>query len=76
VRPEGLGKFERIHLIGKRSRDFPACSIVPQPLRYFVPPSPFESTFKNLIFARVMEVGKIVGWGFISVVGMSNLSKF
>jgi hypothetical protein len=31
VRPEGLGKFEKIHLIGTRSRDLPACSIVPQP---------------------------------------------
>jgi hypothetical protein len=25
VRPEGLGKFEKIHLIGTRSRDLPAC---------------------------------------------------
>jgi hypothetical protein len=39
VRPEGLGKFEKIHLIGTWSRDRPACSIVPQPLRYRVPPS-------------------------------------
>jgi hypothetical protein len=38
VRPEGLGKSEKLHLIGKRSRDLPACSIVPQPLRYRVPP--------------------------------------
>jgi hypothetical protein len=37
VRSEGLGKFEKIHLIGTRSRDLPACSIVPQPLRYRVP---------------------------------------
>jgi hypothetical protein len=36
VRPEGLSKFEKIHLIGARSRDLPACSIVPQPLRYRV----------------------------------------
>jgi hypothetical protein len=36
VRPEGLGKFEKIQLIGTRSRDLPACSIVPQPLRYSV----------------------------------------
>jgi hypothetical protein len=34
VRQEGLGTFEKIYLIGKRSRDLPACSIAPQPLRY------------------------------------------
>jgi hypothetical protein len=38
VRPGGLGKFKKIHPIGTRSRDLPACSIVPQPLRYRVPP--------------------------------------
>jgi hypothetical protein len=38
VRPEGLGELEKIHLIGKRSRDLPVCSLVPQPLRYRVPP--------------------------------------
>jgi hypothetical protein len=37
VQPEGLGKFEKIHLIGTRSHDLLACSIVPQPLRYRVP---------------------------------------
>jgi hypothetical protein len=39
ARPEGTGKLEKkIHLIGTRSSDLPACSIVPQPLRYRVPP--------------------------------------
>jgi hypothetical protein len=38
VRPEGLGKLEKIHLIGTRSRDLPACSIVPQPPCHRVPP--------------------------------------
>jgi hypothetical protein len=42
VRSEGLGKFEKIHLIGARSRDLPACSVVLQPLRYRVPP-PFRT---------------------------------
>jgi hypothetical protein len=37
VWPEGFGKFEKIHLIGTRSRDLPPCSIVPQPLCYRVP---------------------------------------
>jgi hypothetical protein len=31
VRLEGLGKLKKIHLIGNRSRDLPACSIVSQP---------------------------------------------
>jgi hypothetical protein len=39
VRLEGLGKFKNkfIHLIGSRTRDLPACSIVPQQLSYRVP---------------------------------------
>jgi hypothetical protein len=37
VRPEGLGNFEKIHLIGTRPRDLPVCSTVPQPLRYRMP---------------------------------------
>jgi hypothetical protein len=37
VRPEGLGKSKKfIHLNGPRIRDLPACSLVPQPLRYCV----------------------------------------
>jgi hypothetical protein len=31
VRPEGLGKLKKINLSGTRTRDLPACSIVPQP---------------------------------------------
>jgi hypothetical protein len=31
VRLEGLGQLKKIHLIGTRTRDLPACSIVPQP---------------------------------------------
>jgi hypothetical protein len=31
VRLEGLGQLKKIHLIGTRTRDIPACSIVPQP---------------------------------------------
>jgi hypothetical protein len=36
---EGLGKMKEctsIHLIGTRTRDLPACSIVPEPLRFRV----------------------------------------
>jgi hypothetical protein len=31
VQLEGLSKWKKIHLIGTRTRDLPACSIVPQP---------------------------------------------
>jgi hypothetical protein len=31
VRLEGLGKLKKIHLIGTRSPDLPACSILSQP---------------------------------------------
>jgi hypothetical protein len=31
VRLEGLGQLKKIHLMGTRTRDLPACSIVPQP---------------------------------------------
>jgi hypothetical protein len=44
MRPEGLGKLGKIHLIGTQTRDLPACSIVPWPLRYRVPPK-FVSSF-------------------------------
>jgi hypothetical protein len=38
VRPEGLGKFKIfVYLIGSRTLNLPARSIVPQPLRYRVP---------------------------------------
>jgi hypothetical protein len=30
MRLEGIGKLKKIHLIGTRTRDLPACSIVPQ----------------------------------------------
>jgi hypothetical protein len=37
LRPEGLGKLKKcIYLIGCRIRDLPACSVVPQPLRFCV----------------------------------------
>jgi hypothetical protein len=38
VRSEGLGKFKKNHLIESLSRDLPACSTVPWPVRYHVPP--------------------------------------
>jgi hypothetical protein len=38
MQPEGLGKWKNIDLIGPRTRDLPACSILPQALHYHVPP--------------------------------------
>jgi hypothetical protein len=38
VRPEGLGKLEKNHHIGMQSRELPVCNLVPQQLRYRVPP--------------------------------------
>jgi hypothetical protein len=49
MRPEGLGKLEKIHLIGTRSRDLPVCSLVPQPLRYRVPLIAYSVTLFNYI---------------------------
>jgi hypothetical protein len=43
VRMEGLGKLKKIHLIGIRSRDLPACNIVPQPTT--LPRAPCRSLY-------------------------------
>jgi hypothetical protein len=42
VRLEGLGKLKKIHLIGTRTLNLPACSIVPQPTT--IPRVPFSET--------------------------------
>jgi hypothetical protein len=40
VRLEGLGELQKCSdLIGKRTRDLPACSIAPQPILYVLPDS-------------------------------------
>jgi hypothetical protein len=39
VQLEGLGTLKKfIDLIGSRTCDLPACSVVPQPLHYGMPP--------------------------------------
>jgi hypothetical protein len=39
MRPECLGALKKcIHLMGFRTYDLPACSIVPEPVRHRVPP--------------------------------------
>jgi hypothetical protein len=51
VRLEGLSKLKKkIHLIGTRTRDLPACSIVPQPTTLPRPPILCES--RNNILAK------------------------
>jgi hypothetical protein len=52
VRTEGLSKLEKIHLIGKRSRDLPVCSIVP--LRYRVPRSLNSTGVFRMLLQRVL----------------------
>jgi hypothetical protein len=61
VRSEELGKFEekKIHLIGMRSRDLPACSTVPQ-LRYRVP----------LFLHEITEFLVPSQWKFASIVSL------
>jgi hypothetical protein len=48
VRLEGLGKLKNIHLIGTRSHDLRACSIVPQPPMLPCAPMPFSIECKIL----------------------------
>jgi hypothetical protein len=49
VRLEGLGKLKKIHPIGIRFRDLPACSMVPQPTT--VPRAPkYEYLLYNYIY--------------------------
>jgi hypothetical protein len=51
VGPEGLCKLKKfIHLIGPRTRDLPASSIVSQPLRYR------DSLETVVILIRILEV--------------------
>jgi hypothetical protein len=49
VRLEGLDQLKIVHLIGTRTRDLPACSIVPQPTT--LPRAPiFKVTIINFKF--------------------------
>jgi hypothetical protein len=46
---EGLGQLKKIHLIGTRPRDLPACSIVPQPTSLMhAPNKEKEKTMKKV----------------------------
>jgi hypothetical protein len=50
MRPGEFGKLkEFVHLIGSRNRDPSACSVVPQLLRYRVPPPPARDFLVFLI---------------------------
>jgi hypothetical protein len=58
VRPEGLGKSKKfIHLIGSQTSGLPACSIVPLPLRYCVPPLPRRVWKQNISTSRNSSSG-------------------
>jgi hypothetical protein len=46
VRLEGLRKLKIIHLNGTRTRDLPACSIVPQPTT--LPRTPYVKNSENV----------------------------
>jgi hypothetical protein len=57
VRRKGLGKLKKIHLIGSRTRDLSACSIVP----YTTLPLPQKNTMtvdNTLIVILMKSVGK------------------
>jgi hypothetical protein len=63
VRLEGLGKSEKIKLIGARSRDLPVYSIVPEPLRYRVPPvNRFNAILLSTFFMKFTKAacGKLM----------------
>jgi hypothetical protein len=56
---EGLGQLKKIHLIGIRTRDLPAGSIVPQPTT--LPRAPLARMFNLLgesgyLFKRILNV--------------------
>jgi hypothetical protein len=55
VRPEGLGTLiKTIRLIESRTLDLPACSLVPQPLRYRVPPLILTLKLNNAVCLVVL----------------------
>jgi hypothetical protein len=55
MRLEGLGQLKKIHLIGIRTRDLPACNIVPQPTT--LPRAPHTSNSYSQMYklARGLE---------------------
>jgi hypothetical protein len=60
VRLEGLGQLKKIHLIGTRTRDLPACSIVPEPTT--LPCAPPEACMQencNLTCRRTCGPGSV-----------------
>jgi hypothetical protein len=61
VRSEGLGKVIRfIPVIGSRTRDLSACSLVPQTLRY---PVPHKDTNRDIIPASGYPIETIENVG-------------
>jgi hypothetical protein len=57
---EELGQLKKIHLIGTRSCDLPACRIVPQPTPL---PRPLICRWEYNIKMELREVGcEDIGW--------------
>jgi hypothetical protein len=60
--PKGLGKLKTfIHLIRSRTRDLPACSVLPQPLRYRVEK---ETQFIYINIVALWKFSEIIIWSW------------
>jgi hypothetical protein len=67
VRLEGLGQLKKIHLIGTRSRDFPACSVVPQQIT--LPRAPDIQLFSlKISVLHINDVENCIHFFFISYI--------
>jgi hypothetical protein len=62
---EGLGRLKKIHLIETRTRDLPACSIVPQPTDIIVVPCFMNSTNSTPVLFQ-----KTVAISFMADIGL------
>jgi hypothetical protein len=48
---EGLGQLKSSDVIGNRTREFPAYNVVPNQLRYRMPPPPKDFLYTQKVFA-------------------------
>jgi hypothetical protein len=69
VRLEGFGKLKKMHLIGTRTGDLPACSLVPQPTS--LPRAPCYKS-KCFIFRPHSLFTHFVWLTYLEVVGRFN----
>jgi hypothetical protein len=79
LRLEGLDKLKTIHAIGTRTRDLPACSIVPQPTT--LPRAPiylqvhYRKKLSNPNVPAVTVMHLTVGWKGASEFDNYNISR-